>query len=123
MTNLFENYQLPTKKKGGSKRADVIKDIYSLYTGDKIGRKKDNWKKYIAHLKSISRPDTPPERDRFRTSKLFIKKYPINTFCFLISHVKTDDLYLILSTAKDNKARGFNVSGYIASHFSKGVIK
>lgn len=120
--NLFSNYQIPPKKKG-SKRADLIKEIYSLYSEDKLSRKKENWKRYVLHLKSVNRPDTQPERDKFRTSKLFIKEYPINTFCFLISHIKTDDLFIILSNAKDMRHREMNYGGYIASHFSKGVIK
>ena len=123
--NLFSNYSLPQKKRG-SKRADIIKDIYSLYVEDKLGRKKENWKRYIKYLKHYHLADTPKERSIFKKTRGtggFIPEHKIGSFCFLISHIKTDDLFIILSNAKDMRHREMNYGGYIASHFSKGVIK
>lgn len=39
MTNLFENYQLPTKKKGGSERGDLIQKFVDRINQDRIGTK------------------------------------------------------------------------------------
>jgi len=127
MTNLFNNFKLPTVKKGGGgERGEIIGNLFKLYQEDSVSRKKDNWVRYVKYLKHYHLADTPKEQAIFKKTRGtdgFIPEYKIGSFCYLLSHIKKDDLYPLLSVAKDNKARGFNVSGYIASHFSKGVIK
>lgn len=123
MNQLFDNFKLhPKKSLRGGQRAELIKQIYELYKEDKISRKKENWKRYIKWLKDFKKENNESSQRDFKRGNSFIRCYPIGTFCFLTSHIKTDDLYPMLSTAKDKKNRKENVSGYIAGHFSK-IIK
>lgn len=114
------NYQLPTKKKT-SKRAEIIKELYRLYEEDKINRKKDNWKRFVTYLKSTGKRDSETNRQDFKKSREFIKEVTVGTFCFFLSHIKTQDLPTMLSVAKDKRARKENVGAFIAGHFSKQI--
>ena len=50
-------------------------------------------------------------------------KWGIKLFCIKTSHLREPDLHYMISVAKDKKKRQENVSGYIAGHFSKGMIE
>jgi hypothetical protein len=106
------------KKVSGGKRGVIIGELYDLYLGDKLNRKKENWKRYVLHLKSERLRDTKENQVKFRRSKLFLKEYSLSSFCYLLSHIKTPELPILLSIAKDKKARKENVGGYIGAHFS-----
>lgn len=83
METLFQNYKIPEKKKS-SQRADIIKELYTLYT-----------KSYIP---------TPK----------YPNPISIKLFCIKLSPLKDlNVLYFMLSVAKDKYNRKENVCGYI----------
>jgi hypothetical protein len=103
-----------------SERAQIIKEIYSYYTSplEKILRKKENWVRYINWLKENKIKHSPESVKKFKTVKLkdkqkeFIKEMPIKSFCYIISHIKTPDLYYLKSQAHDRSFRGESFSKY-----------
>lgn len=107
-----------------SRRAQVIKEIYEIYTSiSEIKlRRIENWKRYCQWMRRDglipSRVD-PENNKRFRRTELFIKEIPIGSFCFLISHIKTDDLYYILSVCKDKNNRGESSGAWLLSSIYK----
>ena len=46
---------IPQEKLARSERAQIIKEMYAIYThpAERILRKKENWKRYIAFLKVL----------------------------------------------------------------------
>lgn len=106
------------KKSKLNQRQDLFKQIYSFYdTGQEIiHRKKYNWKKYVEFLKENRIPNTPENIKKFKRSKKFQKKMSAKTMaCYWLSHVKTPDLWFVLSVAKDKAFRNECVSAYIMS--------
>lgn len=100
-----------------SERAELIKQIYEIYTcpHEKILRKKENWKRYIAYLKSNRTPHTLESLKTFKKTKMYITEKPVTSFCFFLSPIPTKDLYYIISLMKDNKNRGKSASAYLFS--------
>jgi len=103
------------KKPKASERANIISDIFTIYTSqrERVLRKIENWKRYIQFLKENRTPDTKENQTKFKKTKQFIKEYDIKSFCFKISHIKTPDLYYVLSVGKDMENRNQNFSGYL----------
>lgn len=104
----------PTKKKLNP-RNDILKQIYSFYDTEQetIHRKRANWKRYIDNLKSNKIKDSIEAQKSFKKSKLFLKKHSDKSIAFFLSHIKTDDLWYILSVAKDLTYRNKSVGAYI----------
>ena len=113
---ILKTFKLENKKRI-SERAEIIKDIYTIYTSSvqRVHRKKANWKRYIAWLKQNKIPDSKENQLKFKKSKNFIKEHDIKRFCFLISHLKEKDLYYVLSIAKDMENRNENFGAWIMS--------
>lgn len=113
ISEYLKDFKLNNKKT--SERAEIIKEIYEIYISKKQTnhRKKANWKRYIIWLKKNKIPDSKENQNKFRRSKEFIKTRDIKSFCFLLSHIKTKDLYYILSVGKDMENRDQNFSGYL----------
>lgn len=113
--DLLSQYQdVKTKT---SERAEIIKDIYAIYTSStqRVHRKKANWKRYVRWLKENRTPDSKENQLKFKKSKRFIKEHDIKRFCFLISHLKEKDLYYVLSIGKDMENRKENFGAWIMS--------
>jgi hypothetical protein len=123
MNNLSLFLKLPEKKKKTSKRAEVISEIYAIYSSQqqKNFRKKTNWKRYIEWLKAQRIPDSKENQVKFKRSKSFIKEHGVETICYLISGIPTADLYYIASVAKDMENRKMNFSGYLMAHLTNKV--
>jgi hypothetical protein len=114
--DLLKTYEIK-KVKRISERAELIKNIYAIYSSEKqkIFRKKENWKRYIAFLKENRKENTPENIKTFKKSKKFIKEHSVKTVCFFVSHIPTADLYYIFSMARDMQNRNENFSGYFIS--------
>lgn len=110
--NYLNNYNIPVKKRT-SERAELIKELYTLYLADKTNRRIANWKKYVAYCKTNKLPKGKESEAKFKKSKEYIKELSIKSFCYLLSHIKTPDLYYNLSVARDKRNRGENVGGWI----------
>jgi 50S ribosomal subunit-associated GTPase HflX len=106
------------KVKARSNRDLIIKDIYSVYTSDKqkLLRKKENWKRYVAWLKANRVKDSKESQAKFKKTKQFIKEMPIRTIAILLARNKVDRLYEILSEAKDQNHRNQNASAFIINN-------
>lgn len=105
------------KKLEKSERAELIKQIYEIYTSphERILRRKENWKRYISWLKENKVPHTKEKVLEFKKNKKFIKERNVKSICFFLSHIPTKDLYFIISQMKDKKNRGYSASAYLFS--------
>ncbi len=99
-------------KKSRSERAELIGEIYDYYVLD---TKKQNWKRYVKWLKENKTKNTKEAVLQFKKTKTFLKTRDMRGFCFLLSHIKTQDLYYVKSVMKDKKQRGENFSGWLFS--------
>ena len=113
----LSNYLQNKKFTKGSKRNDILRQIYSFYDSDRevFLTKKKNWKRYIEFLKENKLKDTKENQDRFKKSKKFIKKMSSSTVAYFVSHIPTNDLYYVLSVVKDKSFRNESVGAYIMS--------
>lgn len=100
-----------------SERSQIIKEIYCLYDTKQESnhRKKENWKRYIAWLKEIRKPDSKENQLKFQKNKRFIKWISIERFCYFTSHVPTNDLYGLKGIVLDRINRGKSIGSYIMS--------
>ena len=104
-----------TKSKHRSQRAEIISEIFDIYTSQRDLRRKENWKRYVAWLKQYHRVTSKESENLFKKTKQYIKEMDIKRFCVLISHIKTDDLYYLLSVAKDMNNRNQPFGAYLIS--------
>jgi len=86
---------------------------------EKILRRKENWKRYVAWLKKNRKKHTNETVIEFKktANKKMEGKYlqEYKSLWYLTSHIKTKDLYFCLSQMKDNLNRGKSASAYIIS--------
>lgn len=108
------------KTKRTSKRAELIKEVYAIYCSEtqRLLRRKENWKRYVEALKATRTKDDQITRALFKRNKRFIKELPIKTFCYFISVIPTDDLYYIISIAKDMNSRSQNFGGWLMANLT-----
>lgn len=106
----------PTKKKLNP-RNDILKQIYAFYDTEQevVLTKRANWKRYIETLKKQKVKDSQEQQRAFKKSKLFIRKMSPSSMAFFLSHIPTQDLWYILSVAKDKSFRNESVGAYIKS--------
>lgn len=99
---LEEQKKLIGEKLPKSERSDILKQLYGFYEED---YKKEKWKDYIRWLKANNRPHTSEAISAYKKSS-----YPqitVKSFCsFWLSHIPTNDLYFLLSIARDKRNRG-----------------
>ncbi len=112
----------PIVKLEKSERAQVIKEIYSIYTsmGERKLRKIENWKRYCQWAKDNRVPKGPEGIKKFKKTEFFIKESNIGSFCYFISHIKTKDLYYLLSVCKDKDNRGQSCGAWLFSSVKGG---
>ncbi len=96
-----------------NERQYILKMIYEVYDKDEIGRKKENWKRFIAFLKEKKQKNSPEAQKLFKKSKHYLRKLTPKQLAIMQSHIKTQDLYFQLSIAKDKLARRENVGSYL----------
>lgn len=96
-----------------------IDDIYHS-SQEKILRKKENWRRYCAWCKLNKKAHTPENVKEFKKTarKKMQGKYleEQKSLWFFTSHMKTQDLYFIISQMKDCLNRGKSASAYIISN-------
>ena len=117
MLNISEILKKKTPQKiKKSQRAELIDGIYTLYCSptQNLLRKKENWKRYVKNCKEngLNIKDTK-NVEKFKKNKLFIKVLPIKAFCFKLSHIKTLDLFYVLSESKDRNRREQSIAKFI----------
>lgn len=110
LADVLKNYKFQEKpeKNFRSERSEVFAELYKYYEND---WKVQTWKNYITYLKQNKKKDTNEQRELFKKSDLYFKKISVKSFCsFWLSFLTTDELYFILSIAKDklNRKESFN---------------
>lgn len=108
---------IPQEKLAKSERAQIIKEMYAIYThpAERVLRKKENWKRYIAFLKTIRQADSKKNQSIFKRGKTYLREQPISSFCYFISFIPTKDLYHNKSMMQDCKNRGTSAGGWLMS--------
>ena len=98
----------------GSERNYILKEIEALYTSKQERNlvKKENWRRYCFWCKVNKKPDTKENQELFRRNRSFIRERPIWS---MLWHIKTKDLYTVLSVAKDKFNRNESVGAYLKS--------
>lgn len=104
---------LKVNKVTGSERNFVMKEIFEIYLKDRVGRKKENWKRYIKFLKEKKLKNSPEAQKLFKKTKSFIKESTARNLAVKLSHIPTKDLYYIKSVAQDKLNRGEPVGSFI----------
>lgn len=103
-----------------SQRNDLMNQIYSFYLTDqeRVHNKKYRLKLYQVWLKENKYRHTMERALEFKKTKTYknTKGFTPKTMaCFFLSHVKTKDLFYVLSVAKDKYMRNESVGMYIKS--------
>lgn len=114
--NYLEQEKVSTK----NERNYLMNEIYSLYftEQERVHNKKYRWKLYVGWLKENRLPDTKENQEKFKKTKIFknTKGFSAKRMAsFFLSHVKTKDLYFVLSVVKDRYNRNQSVGQYIKS--------
>lgn len=115
IAQLLQNRQLAPQDK--NERRYILKQLDAIHHSEheRILRKKANWSRYIAYLKTVKQKDSKENQAIFKKGKTFLKEY--KSLWYFLSHVPTKDLYAALSVAKDKINRGENASAYLLSLF------
>lgn len=99
------------KPRARSQRAELFGELYAHY---EKGYKKDMWMIYGSWLKKNRYKHSKERMAEFQKSKLFRKKIPVKTFCsYWLGHIKTDDIYYLISIAKDKEHRRENFNRWL----------
>lgn len=118
ISDLLKNKQIENPKIEKSERAQIIKEMYEIYTSpsERIKRKKENWKRYCTWCYENKRKDSTENQQLFKKDKKFIKEQPVKTFLFFLTHIKTQDLYYVKSRMVDCRNRGTSASAWLVSN-------
>lgn len=104
---------LQINAKSGSERTYVMKQIYEVYVADRSGRKKENWKRFCKFCKEKKMGNSVGAQKLFKKSPFFVHESTPRNLAVKLSHIPTNDLYYILSIAKDKLNRHEPVGGFI----------
>ena len=94
-----------------SHRAELFKELYSYY---ELSYKKNAWSDYKRWLGKNRFKHSPVKVAEFRKSKEFRKPIDISSFCsYWFGFLKTEDLYYLISIARDKHNRGENFNKWL----------
>lgn len=91
-----------------NQRRSLFRDLYPYYERD---WKRQTWKNYQTWLRTNRLKDSKENQAKFKKSKMFYAKVtPASLASFWLSHMKTEELYYLISIAKDkeNRKESFN---------------
>lgn len=120
IADILKNKDLESPiKTAKSERTELTKQIDEIHHSpiEYNLRKKENWKRYCAWCKKNKLPDTTENQAKFRKTKECIKEQ--KSLWFLVSHIKTKDLYYIVSMMKDSNNRGKSASAWLINNVNK----
>lgn len=85
-----------------SQRSEYLSELYQFYEKD---YKIQMWKDYVAWLKTNRKKHSKSTIEEYKV--IHFKRISLKTFCsFWLGHIPTDDLYYLISIAKDKDNRG-----------------
>lgn len=89
-------------KRYGSQRAEILAELYEFYRED---WKKSTWKNYIQWLKKHRTKHSEMARVTFKSSSNYFAEMNVKYFAVRLAHIPTEDLYYLISIAKDKQKR------------------
>jgi len=93
-----------------SERGEVLDEVYGFY---RESTRKENWKRYVKWLRENRYKASPLKIQEFKKTKIHLKTRSIKSFCVMLAHIPTKDLYYILSIGRDKSNRKENFSGWL----------
>jgi len=137
MNNISEYLKSSIKPKPRSQRAEVIEELYKIYTSQtqRGFRKRENFKRYISWLKQNRinekiegrvKTYTSFSKKKLASNERFIKEYDLKTFSILLSpfskkNKNEDVLYYFLSLGRDMENRSQNFGSYLLGSIFKKI--
>lgn len=111
-----------SKRERTEKREAIIDEIFKFYVAEQPKRKRENWKRYLAFIKSRHLTHCKKSVALFKRQPEYIHEVKtVESMRWLLKHIKLEDFYVVLSEVKDRSNRGNNVSSWIGSLFFKNV--
>lgn len=98
-----------------NERRQVLREIFEIYEKDKVGRRKENWKRYCKWVREKKLENSTANQKLFKKTKMFIHESPARNIAIKLSHIPTKDLYYMKSVAQDKLNRKESVGGFIFS--------
>jgi len=123
-TLLNISFEFPVEK-SRSKRSDLLKQLYELYTSQPEINRKENRKRYHSFVRlhdpavckkaGFNKERYDQYKDLFKKAKLpkeqkYITYLSEKVFAIKMSHVDSDGLEILISKARDTKWRGYCVA-------------
>lgn len=94
-----------------SQRAELFKELYGYY---ERCYKKNTWADYRSWLARNRYKHSQARTEEFKKSKDFRKPIEISSFCsYWLGFLKTEDLYYLISIARDKENRGENFNKWL----------
>lgn len=94
-----------------SERAALFADLYAVY---ERSYKQNSWDAYKAWLRSKRLRHSPERVAQYAKDPTFRKPVTVKSFCsYWFGFLKTQDLYYVLSVARDMERRGQNVNKWL----------
>lgn len=111
-----------SKRERTEKREKIIDEIFAFYVAEQPKRKRENWKRYLAFIKSRHLTHCKKSVALFKRQPEYIHEVKtVESMRWLLKHIRLEDFYDVLSEVKDRSNRGNNVSSWIGSLFFKNV--
>lgn len=100
-----------TPPKFRSERNSIFNELYSHY---EKSYKKNTWASYISWLKANRLKHSREQVEKFKKSSAFRKQITVKSFCsFWLGWMSTQDLYYLVSIARDKENRGENFNKWL----------
>lgn len=94
-----------------SERAELFNELYGFY---ERSYKKNSWNAYREWLKTNKFKHTSERVEQYKKDPSFRKQITVKSFCsFWFGFMKTQDLYYLISIAKDKENRGENFNRWL----------
>lgn len=107
---LQKKVELPNVK-FRSERNALFFELYGYY---ERSWKRNTWLNYIKWLKQNKFKSSKDKQVEFKKSKFYYPKDSEKTFCsYRLGFMKTNDLYFLISIAKDKENRGENFNQWL----------
>jgi hypothetical protein len=111
-----------SKRERTEKREAIIDEIFKYYVAEQPKRKRENWKRYLAFIKSRHLTHCKKSVALFKRQPQYIHEVKtVESMRWLLKHIPLEDFYVVLSEVKDRKNRGNNVSSFLGGLWFKNV--
>lgn len=100
-------------------RAELLQQIFGFYRGESESRRKENWRRYVIHLKSERIDEKILGREKnwkkFMRSKGAIKEFDLGRLTYFLNYMPTNDLPYIVSTGREFSHSGKNFTAWLST--------